>query len=169
MWIANVKLKPDLILRTFRRSYQYKPKDKHVVQDIVESFASKDVILFRYENPKRIIWINLGCGLLFAAFSFQAYTMYDIGDVIKPNRKVADEKGRAWMVDNVLLAANGVSVAFFLFGACLCSYWLIRNLYTVRRVILRKGGQSVVIVSYGLTGVRSRLRIVPLNQVKLRQ
>ena len=41
-------------------------------------------------------------------------------------------------------------------GAGLSTYWLSRNLNTVRRVVLRKGGKYVTIVTYGILGFTSK-------------
>ena len=69
MW-NNFCLKPQPLLRSLRRYYyQYKPKDKNITNqktlhrtdsEKAEKFASTDILLFRYENPRRIMLYNLG-------------------------------------------------------------------------------------------------------------
>ena len=41
-------------------------------------------------------------------------------------------------------------------GAGLSAYWMSRTLNTVRRVVLRKGGKYVTIVTYGILGFTSK-------------
>lgn len=51
-------------------------------------------------------------------------------------------------------------------GTTLSGYWLLRNTATVRRLVLRKGGKHVSIVSYGLYGKNSVNITVPVNNVR---
>ena len=65
---------------------------------------------------------------------------------------VAENPKLNWRVNQVMSASNFIGIAYFLFGAGLSSYWALRTLYTVRRLVLRKGGKHVSIQTYGLTG-----------------
>jgi hypothetical protein len=53
-------------------------------------------------------------------------------------------------------------------GAGISGYWLSRTLKTVRRIILRKGGKHVTIVTYGLFGPYSRSTTVPVQHVRFK-
>ena len=53
----------------------------------------------------------------------------------------------------------------FFFTGC-AFYWLVRTLYLVRRLVLRKGGRHVTIVTYGLLGATSKNTTVPLSHVR---
>jgi hypothetical protein len=50
-------------------------------------------------------------------------------------------------------------------GAGLSGYWVRRTLNTVRRVILKKGGKHVTLVTYGLFGPYNRHCTVPVQHV----
>ncbi len=57
---------------------------------------------------------------------------------------------------------------FVLFvGLGLSGYWLTRTMNTVRRVVLRKGGRYVTIVTYGVLGFTSRHTTKPVSQVSV--
>jgi hypothetical protein len=58
--------------------------------------------------------------------------------------------------DNVLLFS----------GSGICSYWLTRNLNTVRRLVLRKGGKHLSIITYGIFGKSSKVTTVPVQHVR---
>ena len=58
----------------------------------------------------------------------------------------------------------GLLGAVSLFG--LGVYGLTRVVYSVRRLILRKGGKNVTLVTYGLFGVNSKHVTVPLSSVR---
>ena len=65
---------------------------------------------------------------------------------------VAENSKLNWKVNQVISASTFVGIAYFLFGAGLSSYWAVRTMYTVRRLVLRKGGKHVSIQTYSLTG-----------------
>ncbi len=47
----------------------------------------------------------------------------------------------------------------------MCGYRAVTALNTVRRVVLRKGGKHVTIVTYGILGVTSRYTTKAVSQV----
>ena len=50
-----------------RLYHQYKPKDKKFITpdaSVSEQYAVKDVLLYRYENPRKIMFRNAVAGLL---------------------------------------------------------------------------------------------------------
>ena len=54
---------------------------------------------------------------------------------------------------------------FDLTGIALTGYWANRAMKTVRRVVLRKGGKYVTIVTYGLLGFTSRYTTKAVSHV----
>ena len=174
-------LKPQTLVRTIRRSYyQYKPKDKNtghlksspkLDSEKAEKFASSDILLFRYENPRRILLYNLAGTAVFTMCSYQAYVLWKLkSDLVSPHREQFEKSeysDKAWILNNVEYASPGISVVAFTFGASMAFYWLLRNLYLVRRLVLRKGGRHVTIVTYGITGVNSKTTTVPLTHVRI--
>jgi hypothetical protein len=50
-------------------------------------------------------------------------------------------------------------------GVALSGYWISRTMNTVRRVVLRKGGKYVTIVTYGILGFSSRYTTKAVSQV----
>jgi len=174
MW-NNFCLKPQPLLRSLRRYYyQYKPKDKNITNqktlhrtdsEKAEKFASTDILLFRYENPRRIMLYNLGSVTVFTMFSYQAWTAWKLKSDLAPYKdqfnKEYEEK--SYIFRHIDLANRGVAIGFFAFGAGCAFYWLVRTLYLVRRLVLRKGGRHVTIVTYGLLGATSKNTTVPLS------
>lgn len=147
----------------FRRHFQYKPKDRP--SDSVESFATKDILLYRYENPTKILKRTALATSIFGMFSFSAWTFYDVGSKVRGNRQKDEDSRLSRLADNVQGSLKPICIAFFLMSGGFWVYWLLRNYYTVRRIILRKGGSFVTIVTYGLTGVSSRNITIPLKAV----
>ena len=50
-------------------------------------------------------------------------------------------------------------------GTGISGYWLNRTLKTVRRLVLKKGGKHVQIVTYGLFGPYNRYSTIPVQHV----
>ncbi len=55
---------------------------------------------------------------------------------------------------------------WFCSGCGLSCYWLLRTTNTVRRLVLRKGGKHITLVTYGILGSTSRVRTVPVTHVR---
>ncbi len=130
-----------------------------------EHFAARDILLFRYEDPVKILKRNCLAGGMLPLWSYLAYTSWNLGSDFQPYKADLEASDRAWVLRNVEKASRGVAMGFFLFGASLSVYWLARNTSTVRRLVLRKGGKHVTIVTYGVMGVNSRLTTVPISHV----
>ncbi len=157
---------------TLKRWYhQYKPKERTLMPEtpLSEHFAAKDILLFRYEDPRKIIKQNLVAGTMLPLWTWLSYTCYNLKSDFAPYKETLESSDRSWVYRNVEAASRGVSVAFLLFGTSLSLYWLSRNMNTVRRLVLRKGGKHVTIVTYGLFGVSSRHSTVPIQQVSQQQ
>ena len=106
---------------------------------------------------------------VFTMFSYQAWTAWklksDLSGYKDQFNKEYEEK--SYMFRNIDLANRGVAIGFFAFGAGCAFYWLVRTLYLVRRLVLRKGGRHVTIVTYGLLGATSKNTTVPLSHVSI--
>ena len=125
----------------------------------------KDILLFRYENPRKVTFQNLMAATCLCMWTWCGYFSWSLRARFAPYKETIEASDKAWMLKNIELGSRGIGVAFFMFGVGLCVYWLIRNTHTVRRLILRKGGKNVTFVTYGLTGVSSRHITVPLYHV----
>ena len=67
-----------------------------------------------------------------------------------------------WTIDNTKeFVPNFVDLT----GIALTGYWANRAMKTVRRVVLRKGGKYVTIVTYGLLGFTSRYTTKAVSHV----
>ena len=132
---------PSQIVRTIRT--YYKPqKQKEALYD-VEGVVTKDILLFRYEDQTKVFRTNM------LAMSMMP---------------VMDNTSHNFLLDNVSKASRGVGIAFFLSGLGLSSYWVIRTMNTVKRLVLRKGGKYVSIQTYGITGGGGRVQNIPVVQ-----
>ena len=68
------------------------------------------------------------------------YTPYSLKSKMEEFKEdVADNTKINFLLDNVLNASRGMGLAFFLSGAGLSSYRVVRTMITVRRLVLRKG------------------------------
>merc|ERR1712080_334455 len=78
---------------------------------------------------------------------------------------VLDKKGTGWIFQKTVYdASRFVGIATFIFGISLSGYWISRTTRTVRRVVLRKGGKYVTIVTYGILGFSSRYTTKAVSQ-----
>ena len=156
------------VLRTERRLYHYKPKDKKTGDaTIADSKATKDLILFRYEDPNKMMRRAAMGGAVMVICSLGGYNMYGVSGEIKKNvERVGRREDKDFIYNTVDSALSGVSIAFVVAGLSLGVYWLTRVMYTVRRLVLRKGGKSVTIVTYGPFAVNSKAITVPLSHVR---
>ena len=155
-------------IRPLRRLYHvYKPKDKVNVPEtpLGDNFATRDILLFRYEDPQKIFRWNLLAGTMLPVWSYLGYTAWGLNTAFAPYKEELERSDRGWVFRNVEAASRGVSVGFFSFGVCISVYWLLRNMNTVRRVILRKGGKHLTLITYGLFGITSRQLTFPVSHV----
>merc|ERR1712142_488829 len=104
---------------------------------------------------------------MFPVWSYLSYFCYNLDREIKSKMspEAAEKISRGWIYTNVERLRKGVAVGFFIFGACLSGYWMSRTMNTVRRLILRKGGKHVTVITYGLFGANSRMITVPITHV----
>ncbi|KAL1128860.1 hypothetical protein AAG570_013394 [Ranatra chinensis] len=131
----------------------------------VNTNVVKDVILFKYDNPRYFKLLNIfgitqfGFWMYLANFAFTT-----LRDAPVPEEK---SKNLAWWrrinlgeqkYKNTIAGSCCIVGYCFLFGA-----WMF-TLRSVRYLILRKGGNTVSFVTYGPFG-RNRILDIPLNKV----
>lgn len=97
------------------------------------------------------VWANMG----YSAWKLKS-TLEPVQDMVANNSKLD------WRFQQVMMGSWGIGLAYFLFGCSISSYYVIRTLYTVRRLVLRKGGKYVSIQTYGLTGGVGKVVTVPV-------
>lgn len=76
--------------------------------------------------------------------------------------KVQDNSKLNWRIEQIMMGSWGIGLAYFLFGAGLSSYWIMRTTNTVRRLVLRRGGKYVSIQTYGMTGGAGKILNIPV-------
>ncbi|TRY61819.1 hypothetical protein TCAL_04387 [Tigriopus californicus] len=151
-----------------RRNYDagYKLREETRWRENLEVLARKDVTLFHYENPTRMALFNGVAAALGPLWVYLGSFAYGLASKMDPYReKMAElDQSPMWILDNVDQASRGVGTAFCLFGLSLSTYWLLRSRHTVRRLILRKGGKLLTIVTYGFVGTGSKTITLPVTQ-----
>jgi len=143
------------------RSY-YKPKQKDAFFDI-EGVITKDTLLFRYEDVKKVRMKNLAGMIMFPMWAWLGYSAYNLKTQMKSfEDKVETSVKHSFLLNNVVSASFGVGVGFFLFGVGLSSYWTIRTMNTIRKAVLKKGGKYVLLQPYGFLGTNQSFISVPV-------
>ncbi|XP_011182184.1 transmembrane protein 223 [Zeugodacus cucurbitae] len=135
----------------------------------VNTNVTKDVILFKYENPKYYNVLNI-FGL--CQFVFWTYLSHFAFTTLKdaPVQEIPGEE-LAWYQQINLgenKYRNGITTICFLIGyGILCASWMY-TLRSVRYLILRKGGKDVAFVTYGPFN-KNRIMTVPLKCVSAQE
>uniref|UniRef100_A0A1I8PCE4 Transmembrane protein 223 n=1 Tax=Stomoxys calcitrans TaxID=35570 RepID=A0A1I8PCE4_STOCA len=135
----------------------------------VNTSVPKDVILYKYENPKffRIINIFGICQFVFWTY-LSHFALTSLRDAPVEQREGEE---LAWY-EKINLGENkyrnGISIISFAIGyGILFTVWMF-TLRSVRFLILRKGGRDVTLVTYGPFG-HNRIMTVPLKDVSAQQ
>uniref|UniRef100_A0A1A9VY05 Transmembrane protein 223 n=1 Tax=Glossina austeni TaxID=7395 RepID=A0A1A9VY05_GLOAU len=135
----------------------------------VNTNVSKDVILYKYENPRFYKILNL-FGI--SQFIFWTYLSHFAFTSLKdaPVEK-KDYVDLAWY-ERINLGENkyrnGISIMCFVIGyGLLFTVWMF-TLRSVRFLILRKGGKDVALVTYGPFG-HNRIMDIPLKHISAQQ
>jgi len=143
------------------RSY-YKPKQKDAFFD-VEGVVNKDLVLFRFEDSKNVRMKNILGMTMLPVWAYLGYFAFSLKRKMEPFKEGIDSSVRhSMLIQNVTKASVGVGIGFFLFGAGLTSYWMMRTMNTVRKLVLKKGGKHVGIQTYGLLGGNASFMNVPV-------
>ena len=160
-----------LVIRSalLRRVYHQHHRPRDVLGETAEQIVAKDTLLYRYENPKRMaIQLILSGGLL-GTYAWMSYFSWSLNSRLKDYKTQVEKRteGKLWL-SIVEKASPGVGIGFGLLGGGISFYWLLRTLFTVRRLILRKGGKYITIVTYGiLLGFNSKTTTIPLARVRI--
>jgi hypothetical protein len=102
---------------------------------------------------------------MFPLWSYLGYSAFTLKSDLEPFGESINKPNYGMLMTHVQKASFGVGVGFFLFGLGLSGYWISRTLKTVRRLILKKGGKHVTIVTYGLFGPYNRYTTIPVQHV----
>lgn len=134
----------------------------------IDTNVAKDVILFKYDNPK---FFNVLNAFAICQFIFWNYLSHFAFTTLKdaPTDKVDDN---APWYRKINLGENKyrntITVVCFLIGyGILASAWLF-TLRSIRFLILRKGGKEVCFVTYGPFN-KNRMMDVPLKCVSAQE
>ncbi|EDW73825.1 uncharacterized protein Dwil_GK19663 [Drosophila willistoni] len=129
----------------------------------INTNVPKDVILFKYENPKFYNMLNFFgvCQFVFWTYlSHFAFTTLKDAPVVEKEGEELKWFQRINLGENKY--KNGITICSFLIGyGILFAVWMF-TLRSVRFLILRKGGRDVSFVTYGPFN-RNRIMTVPLK------
>ena len=95
-----------------RRTYYYKPQRKEAFYD-VEGVVTKDILLFRYEDVKKMRRQMAGVTVITGAWIYLGYTAYRLKSELKPYQAAEGLAERRWgplLLDNVVRASFGVGL-----------------------------------------------------------
>ena len=172
MWCSVILRRYPTISTKFTRLYHYKPKDSHRSDAAaVEKYAVKDILLFRYENPRKILYRNIMAAGVLVGSCIMGHTAWNLRSELKNfiekggqsyEEKMKEQGNLIWIVHQ---ASGKIGIIFCLFGLGLSTYWFLRTSHTIRRLILKKGGKHCVFVTYGVFGINSRHFTVPVIHV----
>ena len=95
-----------------------------IVIDININFQaqSKDILLFRYENPNKIFRNNIVALMIFPCYAWLSYFTYELRAELLPYKdsEVLDRKGSGWVYQATLFnATRWLGVVVFIFGKLL--------------------------------------------------
>lgn len=125
----------------------------------------KDVMLFKYENPKLFKSINL---FAVAQFCFWNYLSYFTYNNLRDAPVVEEDSANLQFWQRINLGENkyrnSLAITCFLMGYGILAACWIFTLRSVRFLVLRKGGNAVSIVTYTPFG-QNRIMNVPTNCV----
>lgn len=96
-----------------------KPKDL-MNSTLDKKIQSKDVLLFRYEDPGRVFRRSAMAFGTFPVWTYLSYFSYNLKSELDGIREGFESsqayRSRGWVLDNVQKASGSVAVAFFMFG-----------------------------------------------------
>ncbi|XP_058464278.1 transmembrane protein 223 [Malaya genurostris] len=135
----------------------------------VNTNIAKDVILFKYENPRFFRVLNFFAISQFLFWGYLTHFAYTtLRDAPVPQK---DSDQLAWY-EKINLGENkfrnGIAIMCFLIGyGILAGSWTF-TLRSVRFLILRKGGKKVSVVTYTPFG-KNRIMDVPVNCISAQE
>ncbi|XP_058835535.1 transmembrane protein 223 [Topomyia yanbarensis] len=135
----------------------------------VSTNVAKDVILFKYENPRFFRVLNI---FAISQFLFWGYLSHFAFTTLKDAPVPQQDTDQLAWYEKINLGENkfrnGITIMSFLIGyGILAASWTF-TLRSVRFLILRKGGQKVSVVTYTPFG-KNRIMDVPLNCISAQE
>merc|ERR1711997_1103857 len=110
--VLRKTFEPGRIYKIFIRQHQFKPKDKSIAFDAplphdIQA-QSKDILLFRYENPNKIFRNNIVALMIFPCYSWLSYFTYELRTELRPYKdsEVLDRKGSGWIYQATIFQAT---------------------------------------------------------------
>jgi len=146
------------------RSY-YKPGQMKKLYDEVQ----KDVVLFRYEAVAKVVnrWrVALLCTPLGLYMGGMAL---DLRGLMEGWEARVEDARTKYLMNNVKWTSRGLGVFWLMFLPGLSIYYTQRTLYTVRKLVLRKGGKVLSIQTYGVTKGGGRWVHAPVSDCEARR
>ncbi len=187
-WRHVARLRPLVPLSRSSSSLGFKPGEHTRRLEALESLANRDLVLFSYEASGPVFWKNAVALAMFPVWSYLAKVSWGLEGRLSPHTDGVEAADKSWALSNIQRASGGVAVGFFLFGewfsivliahhyigfffcfllpGCgISAYWVLRTMSTVRRLVLRKGGKHVTLITYGIFGRGSKPMTVPVSHV----
>ncbi|XP_037810844.1 transmembrane protein 223 [Lucilia sericata] len=135
----------------------------------INTNVTKDVILYKYENPGFFKTLNI-FGI--CQFVFWTYLSHFAFTTLRDAPVEQKEGVELRWFERINLGENkyrnGITAMSFLIGyGILAAVWMF-TLRSVRFLILRKGGRDVTLVTYGPFG-HNRIMTVPLKSISAQQ
>ncbi|XP_031622193.1 transmembrane protein 223 [Contarinia nasturtii] len=145
----------------------YRKNSSYAPINIDTSNLAKDVIIFKYNNPKYFKLMNFFGFIQFFFFLIASEFILSTLRQTPVNEKDPDFDAKPFYL-KVNLGENkykyGISFASFIFGLTILGFVWTTTVRSVRFLILRKGGSYVSFVTYGPFG-KNRIMDVPLRFV----
>ncbi|XP_055859145.1 transmembrane protein 223 [Episyrphus balteatus] len=130
----------------------------------VSTNVAKDIILFKYENPKFFKMLNI---FAIVQFLFWNYLSHSAFTTLRDAPVDEAPEDAAWYRQINLgenKYRNGITVSCFLIGYGILAVAWMYTLRSVRFLVLRKGGKELSFVTYGPFN-KNRIITVPMNCV----
>ncbi|XP_055917704.1 transmembrane protein 223 [Eupeodes corollae] len=130
----------------------------------VSTNVAKDVILFKYENPKFYKMLN---AFAIVQFLFWNYLSHSAFTTLRDAPVEEADEDAPWYRQINLgenKYRNGITVSCFLIGYGVLTVAWMYTLRSVRFLVLRKGGTQLSFVTYGPFN-KNRIITVPMNCV----
>ncbi|XP_055626222.1 transmembrane protein 223 [Toxorhynchites rutilus septentrionalis] len=129
----------------------------------INTNVAKDVMLFKYENPRFFRFLNI---FAISQFMFWIYLTHFAYTTLKDAPVEEKDKEKSAWYEKINLGENkyrnGLATMTFIIGyGILFASWMF-TLRSVRFLVLRKGGKAVSVITYTPFG-KNRMMEVPMN------
>ncbi|XP_055688466.1 transmembrane protein 223 [Lutzomyia longipalpis] len=136
----------------------------------INTNVAKDVIIFKYENPKFFRYLNIFAICQFFFWNYLSHFSYTTLRDAPVDRNTSEDLPfwrRLNLGDNKY--RNTLTVLCFSIGWGVLALGWMFTLRSVRFLVLRKGGQTVSFVTYTPFGISNRIMDVPLKCVSAQE